>query len=117
MVRRYMPTYRRSKKLGAVNTKSLEAGRQGDNEGGGKKDKIAPSQWKEENSSRCHSASLARTVSERLRNESVWLMKEVGRATQVININIGVWKFRNIFILVCIGLTERFQFPPGGEAA
>ena len=28
------------------------------------------------------SASLARTVSERLRSESVWLMKEVGRATQ-----------------------------------
>ena len=73
--------------MGSVTNKSQDTNKPGDNEagGGGKKDKIAPSQWKEENSSRCHSASLARTVSERLRNESVWLMKEVGRATQVLD--------------------------------
>ena len=75
-----MPTYRRSKKVGSV-AKSQEGQAMAGVEGGGKKDRIAPAQWKEENSSRCQSASLARTVSERLRSESVWLMKEVGRAT------------------------------------
>ena len=91
MVRRYMPTYRNSKKLGTRKLSDKPLVTSGGERSG---DRIPTSQWKEENSSRCQrlevtleyktniflsssSASLARTVSERLRSESVWLMKEV----------------------------------------
>ena len=52
MVRRYMPTYRKSKKLGSrkLGESSLEV-RGEDNGRSG--DRIPTSQWKEENTSRC----------------------------------------------------------------
>ena len=76
-----MPTYRRSKKVSSVakSEEKTEPHAGGENRRHG--DRIAPAQWKQENSTRCQSASLARMVSERLRSESVWLMKEVGQAT------------------------------------
>ena len=53
MVRRYMPTYRKSKKIGSVNVKQSENHAASGDAASNKKDKIAPSQWKEENSTRC----------------------------------------------------------------
>ena len=62
-----MPTYRRSKKVSSVargeESKALAGG-----DTKRQMDRIAPAQWKQENSSRCQSASLARMVSERLRS-------------------------------------------------
>ena len=49
-----MPTYRRGRKVGSVKTRSADKMNQGDKTTGDKKDRIAPAQWKEENSSRCH---------------------------------------------------------------
>ena len=59
MVRRYMPTYRKSKKLGSrkLGEGSLEAVA-GDNGGSG--DRIPTSQWKEENSTRCQRLEIIR---------------------------------------------------------
>ena len=49
-----MPTYRRGRKVGSVKTRSADKMNQGDKTTGDKRDRIAPAQWKEENSSRCH---------------------------------------------------------------
>ena len=82
MVRRYMPTYRKSKKVSSVARSDEKSEALGGGENKRQMDRIAPAQWKQENSTRCQSASLARMVSERLRSESVWLMKEVGQTTE-----------------------------------
>lgn len=74
-----MPAYRRSKKIVAQVGGETENGKNGGD--GGQGDRIAPAQWKQDNQNRYQSASVARTVSARLRSESVWLMSEVGRAT------------------------------------
>ena len=60
MVRRYMPTYRRSKKVSSVAKAEETEAHAGGEKGGRKMDRIAPAQWKQENSTRCQSASLAR---------------------------------------------------------
>ena len=49
MVRRYMPAYRRSKKVVAKMDREIQSGN-GGNIGQG--DRIAPSQWKQDNQSR-----------------------------------------------------------------
>ena len=53
MLARYMPTYRRSKKMSPT-AGAGEGGVQAAAEGGaGRRDRIAPAQWREENSTRC----------------------------------------------------------------
>ena len=55
-----MPTYRRSKKVSSVAKSEETEVNVGGEKGGRKMDRIAPAQWKQENSTRCQSASLAR---------------------------------------------------------
>ena len=58
MVRRYMPTYRKSKKLGTrkLGESAMETG--GGGESGRSGDRIPTAQWKEENSTRCQRFNL-----------------------------------------------------------
>ena len=53
MVRRYMPTYRKSKKLGTRKLGENAMEMVGGGESGRSGDRIPTAQWKEENSSRC----------------------------------------------------------------
>ena len=56
---RYMPTYRRSKKMSPT-AGAGEGGVQAAAEGGaGRRDRIAPAQWREENSTRCQRWALS----------------------------------------------------------
>ena len=50
MVRRYMPAYRRSKKIVAKVTGENENGNNGKD--AGNRDRIAPAQWKQDNQNR-----------------------------------------------------------------
>ena len=58
MVRRYMPTYRKSKKLGTRKLGESAMETVGGGETGRSGDRIPTAQWKEENSSRCQRFSL-----------------------------------------------------------
>ena len=58
MVRRYMPTYRKSKKLGTRKLGDSAMESSGGGETGRSGDRIPTAQWKEENTSRCQRFSL-----------------------------------------------------------
>ncbi|XP_023336708.1 tektin-3 [Eurytemora carolleeae] len=84
-VRKYLPAGRRGRKV--LPRPLVEGGCGQVAERGGAKDRkrvdrIPHSQWRKENHEMYRSASLARTLSERLRGESGWLITEVDRAAR-----------------------------------